>query len=788
MKKKSFIFKNSTSLKTVIGIVLLFYTVFLQGQVQNDSALFVNDYGNIYFDSGNYYFGTTAITSTSRTNSIYGVISFGTSATYSGASNTSFVDGYVRVYGTNPFIFPIGQSNTLAPAAVFPFSDGWRDAAYFNESPTNIGATVDASVTAISEVEYWKINGSSSSNISLTWRNSSAIETLTASRLSDLIIVGWNGSNWEQIPSEVDVTSILGGVSNFSSGSITTSISIIPSVYSAYTFGSKRESCAPIVAFSGNTKIWDGTSWSPSAPTLADKAIINGSYNDNLSCNSLVLNANITLANGKLVEIVNGVTGGGKIVMSSEASVVQRNPVATAPTIELTKVTRPMRRYDYVFLSTPINNGATFYSNLTSNQNTAVNGNFGAQTNSAFSNFKTINAVGDQILVTTTVVGQGIRALVRNQAPFSTSSVAQSWNVEKLPISIKTLGIANNGDVAVTVPSNNWAFIGNPYPSAIDGFKLLEAAGSNVRKTLYYWTFNTPWTASTGLYSYNDWATWTTAGGVSTCSTCPAPDGSIASMQSVYIKAANATPTTFNLTNCMRQTIGNNTFFRITPKDRFWLNLSGSAGSFSQILLAYASDATLGEDQGFDGQRIATTNASVLSSLISTSKYAIQARPSFIDTDVVPLVVDKANNENFTISLGNKEGLFSSGSVTIYLHDILLGVYHNLTLSDYSFIQSADTDSSRFEVVYQDSTLGNPNFDVTTSVVVFIDNDVLHVQASQDILSVEIYDIAGRLIERNTNLTTKVFTKPFFHAQGVYVAKIKGSNGMVHTQKILNNK
>jgi hypothetical protein len=48
------------------------------------------------------------------------------------------------------------------------------------------------------------------------------------------------------------------------------------------------------------------------------------------------------------------VSGSGKIIMSSEASFVQRDGGADAPSIELTKKSNKMRRYDYVYWGTPI--------------------------------------------------------------------------------------------------------------------------------------------------------------------------------------------------------------------------------------------------------------------------------------------------------------------------------------------------------------------------------------------------------------------------------------------------
>ena len=784
MKKVNQYLNHLMLIKSVFIIVILINNSSLFAQVKNASIIYVSDNSVFYVDSNTIDFSLTATTATSRTASNYGALIINSAANWSGASDNHFTDGFVRTLNSSNFTFPIGQSGTYAPAKINFSTSGTADAAYFKTAASSVGTTMDNSVTAISTIEYWKIASSNSATISLTWRSASVISSLTNSTLTDLIIIGYNGANWVQIPSAVDATSILGVTSSLTSGSITSTISIIPNAYQAFSLGYKGEACSPIVVSSGITKTWNG-SWSPSAPTLSDPAVITSSYSGNLACNSLILNADITLANGQLVEIVNGATGDGKIIMASQASVVQRNSASTAPKIQLTKITNLMRRFDYVFLTSPINSDATFYSNLTSNQSVAVNGLFGSQINSAFSNFKTIDATGNvQILVTTVPIGKGLRALVRNQAPFSNSSVNNSWDTEKYPISIKIDGVANNGDVSVTVPSNSWAFVGNPYPSAIDGAKLLKAAGNNVRQTIYYWTFNTPYSYPSGTYSPNDWASWTIAGGVKVCGVCATPDGSIASMQSVYIKASTATPTTFSITNCMRKTINNTMFFKTQPKDRFWVNMIGiDNNSFSQILLAYSEEATVLEDPELDGERY-SNNGTLLSSLIGDKKYAIQARPTFSPEDIVPLAVNQLNNQNCTISLGNKEGVFSTDNISIFLHDIQLGVYHDLSLSDYTFIQSAASDTTRFEITYQNPALNNDAFN-TNKCVAFVNGGEFKIQASKTVNAIAIYDITGRKITEYFP-NSRVYSHSFFHSIGVYFAKITFDDKSIATQKVVN--
>ncbi|GLU56218.1 hypothetical protein [Dyadobacter frigoris] len=181
---------------------------------------------------------------------------FGNSLTATGVTDASYVDGYVRKYGTGQFIFPVGDNGN---AGQFAASADGTSGAYFhadaNIAVTNnlftganypalpsggpfATATKAALVGTVSTAEYWDIDGANATPITLTWDAGSSISTLTGGNLSKLSIVGWSVTNsrWEIIPSTLDVTSVLGGASALPAGSITSTASIIPNNYRAYTF------------------------------------------------------------------------------------------------------------------------------------------------------------------------------------------------------------------------------------------------------------------------------------------------------------------------------------------------------------------------------------------------------------------------------------------------------------------------------------------------------------------------------------------------------------------------
>lgn len=198
---------------------------------------------------------------------------YGNNLTATGVTDASYVDGYVRKYGTGKFIFPVGDNGF---AGQFAASADGTSGAYFHGNATTAVTTnvftgtnypalpaggpfpttsVGAGVGTVSTVEYWDIDGATATPITLTWDAGSDITTLTASTLAKLTIVGWNPatSKWEAIASAVDVTSVLGGASALAAGSITSVASIVPNTYTAYTFaGAAAPDLTPFITIAPN--------------------------------------------------------------------------------------------------------------------------------------------------------------------------------------------------------------------------------------------------------------------------------------------------------------------------------------------------------------------------------------------------------------------------------------------------------------------------------------------------------------------------------------------------------
>jgi hypothetical protein len=245
----------------------------------------------------------------------------------------------------------------------------------------------------------------------------------------------------------------------------------------------------------------------------------------------------------------------------------------------------------------------------------------------------------------------------------------------------------------------------------------------------------------------------------------------------------------------MRYTADNNNFYRTNdvataPKDKYKLNMTGANGVFSQILVAYLPETTTGYDRMYDAGRNSVSTAQLFSVLESDGrKLAINARPTFANTDVVPLGISKtdATEQAFTISIADKEGVFNNEGTNVYIHDLVNNTYHNLNTGDFNFNTNQTDVLGRFEIVYQTAALANPTFQ-ELGVAANISNNTLQLQAVQNMVGLEVFDITGKKLFESKIGNATNFSAAFNYPQAVYVVKVKLDNGKVAAIKLLNEK
>ena len=750
---------------------------------------------------GDYQFGTASVATSvsTRTNNVYGRLAFAEGVGSVAATDNHFFDGYVTTYSTNNFTFPVGQSSVYAPIRINASNVNGVDAAYIHSDPSGFDATLAGEVTGLVATGYWNMQRTSGSDangkVTLLW--DSSLSALVGTEIEALVIAGYNGTDWIDIPADA-------ATGNISAGTITSTSDVDLSTFKYFTFG-KKETCAPVIADNGVTTTWSGTTWNNGTPTAQSIAVLNANYSGSIIANSLDMGSfNVTLADGEVMEIVKGVVStGGKVIMSSEASLVQRDDTAVAPPIELTKNTRNLKRYNYTYFGSPVEENVfsqlagAFYSSPVDNNRLYNHYKWTAGDDVLFDTpyLSAWTALNSGNFVTT---GNGWISSLKSQAPFNNDAFTGV-------VSLKFTGTANNGvyNVGVLKSSNadsdhgsNYNLLANPYPSAINANKFLDE-NVNIDGSLYIWEAKTqPATVGTGYYDQSDFITYTKAGATVPSGFSGVFNGKIASAQGFMVRALSSGNVTFN--NCMRLSgsADNNSFFRSSTVntsaepvvDRFKLNLTSTTGDFNQVLIAYINGLTTSYDRGYDASRNSTSGSQIFTIMGETNqRLAIDARPAFVNTDVVPLgftTSSPISSTNFQISIVEKEGVFQNDDVDVFIHDKLNNVYHNFDNGVFNFTASQSELLNRFDVVYQSSTLNNQDFD-EVNVMVSLSESSLFLSSKEVIDVAYIFDITGRLINK-IKVNDFKYSGNFNHAQGVYIVRVELSNGQSVSNKVIN--
>ena len=142
---------------------------------------------------------------------------------------------------------------------------------------------------------------------------------------------------------------------------------------------------------------------------------------------------------------------------------------------------------------------------------------------------------------------------------------------------------------------------------------------------------------------------------------------------------------------------------------------------------------------------------------------------------------------SYSIALEAFDGLFE-GDQNIYIKDNLSGNVHNLKQSAYQFATEEGIFNTRFEVVYNYTTLDVNNPDANANkVVVYKQNDVVYINTTSLIMQkVELYDVSGRLMQElnDINESTVNFSNLSL-ANQVLLVKITTVDNQVISKKIV---
>ncbi|MEQ3690559.1 MAG: T9SS sorting signal type C domain-containing protein [Flavobacterium sp.] len=525
-----------------------------------------------------------------------------------------------------------------------------------------------------------------------------------------------------------------------------------------------------------STTTWNGASWSNGVPNKRVAAIFNGNYSStaDLETCSVAVNgtAQVTFNPGHTLKVGEGVTvaTGALLSIENNAALVQYSSSAVnTGNIRVKRNSEAMIRQDYTAWSSPVS-GQQLQS---FSPNTLPNRFY----QYLYTGTTTPTAYQSVTATTSFQVGKGY--MIRSADNSSPTVPAVHNGVFD--------GVPTTGKISTPV-GIGYNLLGNPYPSPIDANRILITnPGLN---TLYFWTHRVA--ASGGSYPVNNYASYTILGGAASQGGSIIPNGTIQTGQGFYIQARTADNVIFE--NEIRRDASTSTqFFRNASateseeveKHRIWLNLKSANLDYNQILVGYMNGASSGIDQMIDGE-VLDKSKTMIYNLISDSEYVIQGRAlPFSDEDIVPLGLKVIEAGTYEIALENLDGLFVTQDV--FIKDNLTGMLHDVKQGNYSFTSQAGTFNDRFELVYKNAALNTNEFENLNSVNSFSSNGILNIVSSKNnIKSVDVYDIVGKVVYSNKNVNTlELIISSIISSNQALIIKITLDNGQKVDKKVI---
>lgn len=565
---------------------------------------------------------------------------------------------------------------------------------------------------------------------------------------------------------------------------------------------------------------WAAGGWNNGPPDINTSVTISADYNTTVSganepsfsaCSLIIgAGARLTIDNTKYVEVQNRVTVNGQLFVETQGAFVQNSDTEvftdnSTNGVLVNKSTTFIDDLDYTYWSSPVNDDTVenALSIAPANRRFLFNAVNFVDNDSEIGNSGVFNpGVSDDIdddgndwqqasgIMTP---GIGYASTGGPFGPFAPGTQQFTFT-----------GAFNNGVITTAIVNNSggvyndWNFIGNPYPSAIDT-NIFFTVNSGFVNALYLWSQATPLdTNAPGSDAQNfsaaDYAT-ISASGVNTAGgdITLIPNDYVPSGQGFFIEALAAGNITFN--NSMRVTGNNDQFFRVAEnKNVLWINLTSDNGIANQIAIAHLKGATDGNDGSFyDVKRnVSAGVAAILYSTIdgSNDKFVIQGKAvnSLNENEVITIgfktTIDVPTI--YTLSIAQLEGDFLNGN-PIYLKDNLLNTLHNLKDSDYNFTSTVGEFNTRFEIVFNQEalSLGDQEINNNDLSIIELQNGNVQFKLSDNLAmsSIQIIDLQGRILYNlKAGSNSKTYNLSSL-SQSVYIANVTLSNGYVITKK-----
>lgn len=540
------------------------------------------------------------------------------------------------------------------------------------------------------------------------------------------------------------------------------------------------------ITITNQTAIFTGTGWdfTPTANLSAEiRSAFSSGTNDLNFCSLKVTNlAPVVINTGGSFTVQNGVTvESGSLTVESDGNLVQVNNGAVNSGNILVKrnmVFRTTERKEYNYLISPVENANLKTDLYKKADGTAITSPFVLYHNEANNFFYTSSGAY--------IKG---RSLAVKEPLFSSGAVPVAFFNGKPFNGTIDYGLAYSG------ASFGYNLVGNPYPSNLDLDLLYASNKLEIESTFRFWdnSVNDVYVQQGSTYSGNAYAIYNAAAGTSGTG-LPAPGmgqtsgggsktpNKIAKIGQGFMVRALGTGKILKYSNTTR--LSDNTgavFFGKQADDRYWLAMKAPSGITSTIAFVYfaAGNMAFGMD---DSRAIGSSDG--LYSYAQDEKVAINGRSSFVNTDKINLGSSHFVQGNYTIALGDKEGIFANGQ-TIYLKDKQTGVITNLSKGSYTFEANQGETTGRFEIIYQPETVLVTDQKVKSTLEVYRDSNQFVIRSPKNIAMVEVYDLSGKMINVLKDNSRQVVLDASFLTKGMYVLRIKMTDGELTTKKII---
>ena len=392
-------------------------------------------------------------------------------------------------------------------------------------------------------------------------------------------------------------------------------------------------------------------------------------------------------------------------------------------------------------------------------------------------------------------------------------------------------GKPNTGTIGVSVATNQFTLVGNPYPSALDALAYIHDVenASVINGTLYYWeqdqTVNSHYINAynggyatytidaTGLVETFIPAVFNTYDGNGSVNVANTGIGTKTARRYIpigqgfmvegtangvvkaknshrsYVKESAANSEFFKSSGDKKSKV-NQSVFSIIPEayKRFRLNIDFNDLYTRQLVQTFHPTATDGFDYGLESKINA---ADVLSSdaywTINNDSYLAEAL-TFNEELKIPLVIKVAEESPIRIRIADIQNFTNSQS--IYVHDIENETYVDLKEQDFEVYLERGKYNDRFEITFTEQVLSNTESSFETFKILHNNNTAILKIINKnniELTKFQLYDILGKLIlnDKLQSSNRKQTYSTSSLSNGVYIAKVTTAGNQIISKKII---